>query len=128
LKKHKPTRALLSIKPEFASRIFEGTKKFEYRRVIFKENIELIVVYASAPLSVVIGEFKVEQIFCEELELLWCTTRKYAGVSKQYFLEYFSDKQVGYAIKIGNTNKYSVPVSLKDSYGVSPPQSFLYLP
>lgn len=30
--------ALLSIKPEFAEAIFDGTKKFEFRKVKFKKK------------------------------------------------------------------------------------------
>jgi predicted transcriptional regulator len=126
-KKHKPTKALLSIKPEFASLIFDGTKKFEYRRVIFKQHVDFVVVYASAPLSVVIGEFAVEQILYEDLNTLWHLTRQNSGISRKYFFDYFVNKKRGYAIKIGNTLQYEVPALLKESYGVTPPQSFLYL-
>jgi hypothetical protein len=36
-------KVVLSIKPEFANKIFDGTKKFEFRKSIFKnENIKLI--------------------------------------------------------------------------------------
>ena len=37
--------ALLSIKPEFAEAIFDGTKKFEFRKVKFKKNVNKIKVY-----------------------------------------------------------------------------------
>jgi predicted transcriptional regulator len=38
-------KVLLSIKPEFADKIFEGTKLFEFRRSIFKnEKIKKVVV------------------------------------------------------------------------------------
>ncbi len=127
MKKHRPTKVLLSIKPEFASLIFDGTKKFEYRRVIFKQHIDLIVVYASAPLRAVIGEFEIEQILHEDLSTLWHLTKQHSGISKKYFFEYFANKERGYAIKIRSTFQYSIPAPLKESYGVSPPQSFLYL-
>lgn len=127
LTKRKPTKALLSIKPEFASLIFDGTKKFEYRRVIFKQPISLVVVYASAPLSAVIGEFEVDQILYEDLSSLWHLTKQHSGISRKYFLDYFINKEKGYAIKIGSTFLYPIPASLKESYGVTPPQSFLYL-
>lgn len=31
-------KVLLSIKPEFANKIFEGTKRFEFRKSIFKKK------------------------------------------------------------------------------------------
>jgi predicted transcriptional regulator len=120
-------KALLSIKPEFASKIFEGEKKFEYRRSIFKKPVKLIVVYASSPVCRVIGEFEVEDLISDDLEELWRKTKKFAGISEDYFYAYFSDKEKGYAIKIGRIRKYKSPLLLMDSYGVTPPQSYLYL-
>jgi predicted transcriptional regulator len=56
-------KVVLSIKPEFAFKIFEGTKKFEFRKSIFKnENIKTIIVYASSPVQQVIGEFDFDEV------------------------------------------------------------------
>ena len=55
-------RVLLSIKPEFAELIFKGTKKFEFRKSIFKNSeIKTVVVYASSPMQKVIGEFEIDR-------------------------------------------------------------------
>ncbi len=44
-------KVVLSIKPEFANKIFNGTKKYEFRRAIFKnEKVKFIIVYASLPI------------------------------------------------------------------------------
>ncbi len=118
---------LLSIKPEFASKIFEGNKSFEYRRVIFKEPVERIIVYSSSPVKMVIGEFIISEILFENLDKLWHTTKHKAGISENYFYSYFSEKEKGYAIKIGRTIKYKTPCSIEDLYGIKPPQSFAYV-
>jgi predicted transcriptional regulator len=118
---------LLSIKPEFAFKIFSGNKAFEYRRVIFKEPVERIVVYASSPVKMVIGEFIINDILFENLDSLWWRTKDKAGISESYFYSYFSEKDKGYAIKVGKTIKYETPCSLKDLYGIKPPQSFTYV-
>ena len=68
--------ALLSIKPKFASLIFDGSKKFEYRKAIFKQNVTKVIVYATAPVSMVIGEFTVEGILHDELDSLWQETQR----------------------------------------------------
>ena len=34
-------KVVLSIKPQFANKIFDGTKKFEFRKAIFKNQIVL---------------------------------------------------------------------------------------
>lgn len=126
--KPKQMKVLLSIKPKYADLIFEGTKKFEFRRSIFKnENIKTIVVYASSPVQKVIGEFEIETILNTNLSLLWKQTKEHAGIDKEYFLEYFINKEKGYAIKIKKTKKYRKPLCLREDFNLLPPQSFLYL-
>lgn len=118
---------LLSIKPEFASGIFKGTKKFEYRRTIFREPVERIVVYASSPIQMVIGEFLIEEILFENLHSLWRKTKHHSGISRKFFYLYFSDKEKGYAIQVGRIIKYRKPRPLNDLYGIKAPQSFAYI-
>ena len=121
-------KVLLSIKPEFANKIFDGEKKYEFRRAIFKrDDIDTVVVYASAPISKIIGEFEIESVCEDEIFSLWGKTKHSSGISKEYFLKYFDGKENGYAIKVKSHVKYEEPVSLAERYGVKPPQSFMYV-
>jgi len=120
-------RVLLSIKPEFARQIFTGKKKFEYRRIMFKQPVNRVVVYASSPMKMVIGEFIVKEILFEDLKSLWCRTRHQSGISRKYFYLYFSDKNKGYAIRVGRAIKYKKPRPLHEVYRMRAPQSFAYL-
>lgn len=121
-------KVILSIKPEFANKIFNGTKKFEYRRQLFKKkNIKSIIVYASAPVSKVIGEFEIEEILYQDLDTLWNITSNYSGISEDYYLKYFLGKKNGYAIKVKNPKKYNDQLCIQSIFGLSPPQSFVYL-
>ncbi len=55
-------RVLLSIKPEFALKIFDGSKRYEYRRTIFKRGeVTTVVVYASNTIKKVMGSLKLEK-------------------------------------------------------------------
>lgn len=121
-------RVLLSIKPEFAFKIFEGEKKFEFRKVIFKNpNVKTVVVYASSPVQQVIGEFEIDDILTSSPSDIWKMTKKYSGISEVFFYEYFADREIAHAIKIKKTKKYKRPLSLKEDFNVLPPQSYLYL-
>ena len=121
-------RVLLSIKPEFAEKIFEGTKKFEFRRTIFKNpSVTKIVVYASSPVQKVIGEFEIEQIMRYDLKTLWDKTQRDSGISSEYFFQYFQTKEYGFAIKIKNAKRYANYKCIRKDYNLTPPQSFLYL-
>ena len=68
-------KVLLSIKPEYVQQIFAGTKRFEYRRMIFKEKeVKTVVVYASSPVRKVVGEFTIGMIISKTPESLWLAT------------------------------------------------------
>ena len=121
-------KVLLSIKPEFALKIFEGKKKFEFRKVIFKKpNIKTVVVYASSPLQQVIGEFEIEDILSLKPNEIWKQTKKHSGISEDFFYEYFANREIAHAIKIKNVKRYSKPLNIKDDFNVVPPQSYVYL-
>ena len=121
-------KVLLSIKPEFALRIFDGSKRYEYRRTIFKKReVETVVVCVSNPIKRVVGEFDIGEIHHEKLEQLWAQTCNHAGITRTRFMEYFSDQEKGYAIGIRKTRKYPRSLSLNDLKLTYPPQSFLYL-
>ncbi|MEJ7678983.1 MAG: hypothetical protein WKG06_14245 [Segetibacter sp.] len=121
-------KVLLSIKPEFATKVFDRSKRFEFRRSIFRnQNIKTVVVYASSPVQKVIGEFEIDKIITDNIDTLWEKTKKYAGISKEYFYSYFNKKEIGFAIKIKNVKIYNKPLCIKKDFKTNPPQSFTYL-
>lgn len=121
-------KVLLSINPPYVDKIFNGEKKFEYRRAIFKDNsVDTIVIYSTSPIKKVVGEFKVKKIHCDTPEKLWENTYPYTGINKVDFFNYFKDRNLGYALKIGDITKYEIPKTLSEIGVKSAPQSFIYL-
>lgn len=120
-------KVLLSIKPEFANKIFNGTKKYEFRKSIFKEDIKIIVVYVSYPVQEIVGEFEIENILTGKVNKIWNMTKKFSGITKQYYDEYFENKDEANAICIGRIKKYKNSKTLSDFGIVFPPQSFVYI-
>ena len=121
-------KVLLSIKPQFAIKIFDGTKKFEFRKSIFKNSkINTVVVYASSPMQKVIGEFTFDEIMEENPEVLWKKTKKHSGITKEFFDEYFFNRDKAFAIRVKETNQYKIPMDLIDFDLNFAPQSFVYL-
>lgn len=123
------TSVLLSIKPEFAERILDGTKHFEFRRSIFKDrSISRVLIYASSPISSVIGEFEIDGVLSMSMHELWKRTRHGAGISWSFFSEYFQGKSECHAIRIKNPIRYSEPFDLEELNGPTrAPQSFAYV-
>lgn len=121
-------KALLSIKPEYAYKIFDGSKKYEFRKVIFKNpNIQTVVVYASSPVQQVIGEFDIDIILSQEPDKIWIKTKEFSGITEEFFFEYFADRNVAHAIKIKEVRRYKNPLSIRKDFNVTPPQSYVYL-
>lgn len=123
------TSVLLSIKPEYAERIFDGTKRFEFRRKLFRNtSVKTVVVYVTAPIRRVIREFDIDDIMCSGIDGLWETTKEYSGIEKRKFDAYFEGREQGYAIKIGATRVYAEPLELEPAFQIKrPPQFFVYL-
>lgn len=121
-------KVVLSIKPEFAFKIFDGSKKFEFRKAIFKnKEVTSVIVYASSPVQKVIGEFEIGKIYNKDLDTLWELTKEYSGISKEYFDQYFLNKKSGFAIQVKNKVKYKKEKCLKLDFNLHPPQSFAYV-
>jgi predicted transcriptional regulator len=121
-------RVLLSIKPEYAFKIFEGSKKYEFRKIIFKrKDVEKVVVYASYPVQQVIGEFEIADILHEETAVLWQKTQQFSGISKDFYDKYFENKDKAFAIQVGKVKEYTQPKTLSDFNIEYAPQSFAYL-
>lgn len=122
-------KALLSIKPEFAEKIFSGEKGFEFRKAAFSKDVSSIVLYVTAPVGKIVGEFKVVSIREDTPASLWEQTCSLAGISRQLFFTYFKGRKKGFAIEIGSPRKYEEAMDISVlGENIVPPQSFRYLP
>lgn len=65
---------ILSIKPKYCEEIFSGTKRFEYRRRVFKQEIQKVFVYATSPVCKIVGEFELERIIADTPDSIWNQT------------------------------------------------------
>ncbi len=122
-------KVLLSIKPEFAEKIFSGEKTFEFRKSVYKDrSVKTIVVYATQPIGRLVGEFDVADIVSASPEELWDMTREGAGISRQFFESYFDGRDCAFALQIENVVQYPVPVRPHEIIeNFVPPQSYMYV-
>lgn len=122
----------MSIRPQYANKIFAGTKTVELRRVKPKtlDGGDLIFVYVSSPVKSLVGAFRVASVVEKPLTPLWRAVRNHAGVTRAEFLSYYEGVDTGIAIFIKDIWLLPEPIHLaqlqkevKDFY---PPQSFRY--
>jgi predicted transcriptional regulator len=121
-------KVLLSIKPEYAEKILNGEKKYEFRKRLFDHtSISKVIIYASSPISKIIGEFEVDYVLSLNIGELWGKTMRYSGVDKEFYDRYFSGKDIGHAIRVKKVKRYKRSLCLHD-YGIQQaPQSFAYI-
>jgi len=122
-------KVILSIKPEYANQILDGTKKFEFRKTGFSiEHVYVVLIYATKPVGKVIGEITVECVHVDKPSEIWKKTRTQAGINKSFFDEYYRDRDVAVAIEVDKVKRYETPIKLDElGPGITAPQSFRYL-
>lgn len=120
---------LMSIKPKYVEGILNGSKHFEFRRAIFKQDlVDRVIIYASSPVKKVVAEFDVADIMADSPEFLWERCKDHSGIDKESFMRYFSDKEKGFSIVIKNLTIYKKPIDpYKRLENFRPPQSYMYL-
>jgi predicted transcriptional regulator len=129
---------LLSIKPEYASKIFSGEKTVELRRVRTRLTIDdIVIVYVSSPTKALVGLFEVEKIIQEKIELpeniktYWNLVHEKAGITSQDFEKYYQGASFFVGIFLKNPKKFDVSINLenlrKQIPKFTPPQSYRYL-
>ena len=118
---------ILPIKPQFADKIFDLSKTYEYRKVIFGSDVKKVYVYATKPFSRIIGYFIIDTIIQGTPSTVWEQTFKGSGITKEYYDEYFDGHNMAYAIKIQSVKLFNSPIDPKSIIkNFRPPQSFIY--
>lgn len=120
-------RMLLSINPEYVKKIFDGSKRFEFRKVRCKSDVESILIYETAPTMMVVGEARIKNVITGKPSEVWRKTKSGSGISKVFFDQYYENRDRAIVYELDNVVKYDMPLNLV-SYGiVQAPQSFMYI-
>jgi len=118
---------LLSINPEYVEKIFSGSKKYEFRKRLANKPVGKILMYSTAPIMKVVGEVQIVETISASPTALWESTKKFAGISRDKYREYFKGCKIAYAYRLGQVIRYEPPKELSDFNISFPPQSFVYL-
>ncbi|MBP5091863.1 MAG: ASCH domain-containing protein [Bacilli bacterium] len=120
-------KILISINPEHVAKILSGEKRFEYRTKAAKKDVDSLIIYETTPVKRIVAEAEILEVLCLSPEDLWKETKRYSGISKSFYDEYFKGRKIAYAYRLGKVNAYDNPLELSD-YGIkAAPQSFVYI-
>jgi len=76
---------LISIKPKYVEKIISKEKTYEFRRNIFKKEVEKVVIYSTSPEKKIIGYFKSNSIIKDCPKNLWDNFSEEAGINEEDF-------------------------------------------
>ena len=122
---------IISLKPRYADRLFEGLKTVELRRRIASQISDRdVFIYVSSPVRALRGGFRVGRVWEGTPEDVWRVASELSALNRQEFDAYFRGQAVAYALEITNVWEYQRPASLSwlrgrfDDFVV--PQSWRY--
>lgn len=64
-------KMLLSINPEHVENILSGIKRYEFRKVRCRSDVDKMLIYSTAPVMMVVGEAEIVSIIEDEPEIVW---------------------------------------------------------
>lgn len=119
---------ILSIKPEFADKILNGEKKFEFRKIVPQQNIDLVFLYSCAPMKKIVGCFKIKRLISGYPSQVWKSYGKDGGISRSKFFEYFNKCSIAHCYEVSDVMRFNPPIDPYDEIKhFSAPQSFRYI-
>ena len=119
---------LLSIKPSFASKIYDGSKNIELRRVRPSRAVTKVLIYETSPVRRITGWFTIRWIRTLSPSQAWSKFRDHLGVTRSAFRSYFQDCRSAILLAISRARRFASGVRLSTvRIGMRPPQSYFYL-
>ena len=122
---------VLSIKPQYSTKIMEGEKTVELRRrfPLSAPKGAIAYIYSTTPVMAIVGTAEISEIYKLPINTIWKTYKKSAFIEKSTFQKYFHGLEEGFAIELANVKSLPRQLSLnelRNRFGFIPPQSFLY--
>jgi predicted transcriptional regulator len=122
---------IVSIKPEFADKIFSGDKTIELRKAM--PNVkkgDKIIIYVTNPVKAIRGIGTIDNIVEGTPNVIWKKYNSKTGISKKTFFDYYSNSLRAVGIVISDIFEFKEEVKLEDIKrqvpSFAPPQTFKY--
>lgn len=128
----KPRRdVVLSIKPQYSSKIISGLKTVELRRRFPTSAPKgtMAYIYSTSPTMAMVGIAEIKEVIKISTSEIWDRFSDVAFIEKTDFENYFYGVEEGCVIKFSSARAFENPLPLSElraRFGFEPPQSFLY--
>lgn len=118
---------IISIKPQFVEKILSHEKKYEFRKIVPKKEVEKYLIYSTVPDKKIVGYFESDRIIKDNPSNLWDTFSEHAGISEEGFFDYFAERREGFAIEITKLKIFREPIDVNELDNFVAPQLFRYV-
>jgi len=124
---------LISIKPQYAKKIFDGEKTIELRKSAPQrvENDSYMLIYVTSPVKELWGVCKIKNIIKSDPEVIWNKYGNVAGIDKKDFNDYYKETTNGYGIELKEVKSLTNVISLEELRemipGFTAPQTYRYV-
>lgn len=120
--------ALMAIHPGYAEAILSGSKTVEFRKRPLADDVTSVLIYATSPIRMIVGEFSVERIVEGRPFEVWNSFGDVGCIDSDSFNRYYKNSEKAYAILIKEIRRldYALPLSALEPQPTVP-QSFMYL-
>ncbi|MFJ4175391.1 ASCH domain-containing protein [Microbacterium sp. NPDC089696] len=119
----------MAIHEHWADAIMDGRKTVEFRKRRLAPDIDTVIVYATAPVSMVIGRFTIAEVVSGTPEEIWSRFGDVGEIDHASYSAYYEGRDSAVAIVVAEASRFDDPLALAD---IEPrpavPQSFAYLP
>ncbi|KGN77451.1 hypothetical protein HW49_10570 [Porphyromonadaceae bacterium COT-184 OH4590] len=118
---------VISIHPCHVEKIWSGEKIFEYRKRV-PNYIRYMLIYSTSPVKKITTLVEVDSILSGSIETIWEKTNTGAGISENFYRQYFNGYKHANAIKIKRVCKFDkfLPINILEGIN-NASQSYIYL-
>ena len=118
----------MSIRPQFAEAILNGTKLVEFRKRRLAPDVTTVLIYATMPVGRIVGVFEASGYDVDSPTAVWERHKRHAGISRAGYRDYYRGAHRAVAIKVRDARRLARPIRLTElDAGLRAPQSFSYL-
>jgi predicted transcriptional regulator len=122
---------LLSVRPQFAESILDGSKTAEIRRQ--RPNVRpgtLVIIYATKPKGAIVGTARVSGMSQGTPDEIWERHKAHVGISREDFDNYLDGTTTAYALLLKRMQRLVPFLTLEEMRAATsfqPPQSYRYV-
>lgn len=122
---------LLSVRPQFAESILDGSKTAEIRRQ--RPDVRsgtLVIIYATKPKGAIVGTARVSSMSQGTPGEIWERHKAHVGISREEFDSYLDGAVVAYALLLKRVQRLVPFLTLEEMRAAAafqPPQSYRYV-